>query len=210
LFPLHKIIVSGFIFFLSLNGFAGNPYGAVAGAREAGMADVFTIHTDIWSAFSNQANLAFNKSLSFGFNYENRFGIAELATRSAGVIVPAGRMSFAAVYSCFGYSDFKREMAGLACGMPLSEIIAAGIQIDYFSEKATGEYHNNQSITCEAGIIISTSENVKIAIHLFNPVPNSIRRSDMPAGLKAGIALNLNKEFSAGLDRKSTRLNSSH
>jgi hypothetical protein len=199
LFPLQKIIVSGLVFFLSVNGFAGNPNGRI-GAREAGMANVFTIHTDIWSAFNNQANLAFNKSPGLGFNYENRFGIAELGTRSAGVVFPAGRVSFAAVYSHFGYSDFRREMTGLACGMPLSEIIALGVQIDYFSEKTTGEYHNNQSITCEAGIIISTAENLKIGIHLFNPVPNSIRKTDMPAGLKAGVALNLNKEFSAGFE----------
>jgi hypothetical protein len=200
LFPLQKIIVSGFVLFLSVNGYAGDPYCRITGARETGMANVFNIHTDTWSGFSNQANLAFNESLSFGFNYENRFGIPELGTRSAGAVFPAGRLSIAGAYSYFGFSDFRREMIGLACGMPLSEMIAAGVQIDYFSEKTTGEYDNNQSVTCEAGIIISTSESVKIGLHLFNPVPNSIRRTDMPAGLKAGVALNLNKEFSAGFE----------
>lgn len=200
MFSLQKIIVSGFIFFLSLNGYAGDPYFRTAGAREAGMANVFVINTDIWSGFDNQANLAFTKSLCIGFNYENRFGIAELSTRSAAAVVPFGRGSFAAGYSHFGFSDFRREMIGLAYGMPLSEIIAAGVQIDYFSERTSGEYNNNQSVTCEAGIIISTSENVRIGIHLFNPVPNSLRKTDMPSGLKAGVALNLNKEFSAGFE----------
>ncbi len=91
-------------------------------------------------------------------------------------------------------------MIGVSCGMPLSEIIAAGVQIDYFSEKTSGEYSNNQSVTCEAGIVVSSGDNVRIGIHLFNPVPNSVRKTDMPAALEAGVALNLNKEFSAGFE----------
>jgi hypothetical protein len=186
--------------FLSVNGFAGDPFCRLVGAREAGMAKVFIMKYDMWSGFHNQALLAFNKSRCFGINYENRFSIRELGTRSAGAVIPAGRLSFGAVYSHFGYSEFRRQMIGFACGMALSDIIAAGVQIDYFSERTTSEYNNSQSLTCEAGIIISTSENVKIGVHLFNPVPNSIRKSDMPAGLKAGMAINLNKEFSAGFE----------
>jgi hypothetical protein len=200
LFPLQKIIVSFFVFFLSLNSFAGDPYVIIAGAKEAGMAKVCVMTFDLWSAFHNQAGLAFNKSMNFGFNYENRFSIRELGTSSTGVIIPAGRLTMGAVYSHFGYSEFRRQMVGLACGMPLSNIIAAGVQIDYFSEKTTGEYNNNQSLTCEAGIIMTTTENIKIGIHVFNPVPNSLRKSDMPTGLKAGAAVKLNKEFSAGIE----------
>ncbi len=200
MFSLQKIIVSGFVLFLSTNGFPVDPHFRTTGAREAGMAKAFNMNFDLWSGFHNQAALAFNKSQCFGFNYENRFGIKELGTRSAGAIIPAGRLSFGGHYSHFGYSDFRRQIVGVACGMPLSEMIAAGVQIDYFSERTTGEYHNNQSFTCEAGIIISPSENVKIGIHLFNPIPNSIRKSDMPSEILAGVALNLNKEFSAGFE----------
>jgi hypothetical protein len=200
LFPLQKIIVSIFVLFLSVNGFAGDPYGLMAGAREAGMARVFIMNFDMWSNFHNQAGLAYNKSRYFGFNYENRFSIRELGTRSAAAIIPAGRLSFGTVYSHFGYSDFRRQMIGFACGMPLSDIIAAGVQIDYFSERTTGEYNMSQSLTVETGMIVSTAENVKIGIHLFNPVPNSIRKSDMPTALRTGVALNLNKEFSAGFE----------
>jgi hypothetical protein len=171
----------------------------MGGARQAGMAHVCVMNCDLWSSFHNQAGLAYNKSFSFGFNYENRFSIKELGSRSAGIAIPVGRVSLGAVYSQFGYSDFIRQMVGLACAIPLSDIIAAGVQIDYFSVRTAEEY-TNQMLTCEAGINIRASKNVKIGIHVFNPVPNSIRRSDMLTGLKVGAGLNLNKGLFAGVE----------
>jgi hypothetical protein len=200
LFSLQKIIVSSFVVFLSVKGFAGDPYTLSAGARQTGMAQVCIMNNDFWSSFHNQAGLAFNKTFSFGLNYENRFCIKELGTRSAAMTICEGSVSTGAVYSHFGYSDFRRQMTGLACGMPISKIIAAGVQIDYFSERTTGEYNNNQMLTCEAGIIVTASENVNIGVHVFNPIPNSVRKSDMPTGLNAGAGIHLSKELFAGLE----------
>ena len=81
-----------------------------AGAGEAGMGYVCVMKYGFWSSFHNQALLANNNSFSFGINYENRFSIKELGTRSAGLIIPAGKASLGAVYSHFGYSDFKSEI----------------------------------------------------------------------------------------------------
>jgi hypothetical protein len=164
------------------------------------MAYVCVMNSDLWSSFHNQAGLAFNKSFSFGFNYESRFSIKELGTRSAGLTIPAGKASIGAVYSHFGYSDFKRQMVGIACGLPLTEKIAAGVQIDYFSERTSGEYNNNQLLTCEAGVLVMAAENIKIGIHLFNPVPNSIRKIEMPSGLRIGAGVNLSREVFAGIE----------
>jgi hypothetical protein len=200
LFSLLKIIVSVCVVILSLEAYAGDPLSLKAGARETGMAHVCVINNDLWSSFNNQAALAYNKSSSFGFNYENRFGVSELGTRTAGFVLPAGSVSLGAVYSYFGYSDFRRQMVGIACGMPLSGSIAAGIQIDYFSEKTTGEFNNNQIVTCEAGILVNISEVVRLTIHVFNPVPNSVRKSELSTSLKTGALVSLNKELSAGVE----------
>lgn len=200
MFSLQKIIVSSYVIFLSVKGFAGDPFTLMSGAKQTGMANVCTMNGDLWSSFHNQAGLAFNKSFSFAFNYENRFSIKELGTRTAAITIPAGRVSFGAIYSHFGYSEFRRQMTGLACGIPVSDIITAGIQIDYFSERATGEYNNNQILTCEAGVIISASENLKVGMHVFNPVPNSIRKSDMPTGLRVGAGIDLSKDLFAGIE----------
>jgi hypothetical protein len=197
---LLKISVSLFYIFSSLTASAGNPYRLSAGAGEAGMGFVCVMKNSFWSNFHNQAALAFNSSVSLGFNYENRFSIKELGTSSAAITIPAGKASMAAVYSHFGYPDFKRDLTGLACGLKLTDKLAAGVQVDYYSERSSGEYNNNQSVTFEAGLIITPSDNVKIGIHLFNPVPNSLRKTYMPGRLRIGAGTYLNNTLFAGLE----------
>ena len=197
---LLKISVSVLFIFFSLTASGGDPYRPSAGAGEAGTEYVCIMKNSFWSSFHNQATLAYNTSFSFGFNYENRFNISELGTRSAGVVIPAGKASLAVVYSHFGYTDFKRDMTGLACGMKLSNKISAGIQVDHFSEKASGEYDNNQSVTCEAGLLITPSENTRIGIHIFNPVPNSLRKTSLPMSLRIGAGTYLNKSLFTGVE----------
>jgi hypothetical protein len=200
LYPLHKISVSIIFLLFSVTALAGDPYRISAGAGEAGTGYVCVMKSGFWSSFHNQAMLAFNRSVSTGINYENRFNINELGTRSVGLIIPSGKASLGALYSHFGYSDFVRQSAGLACGMSLNKKIAAGLQIDCFSERTTSEYNSKQAITFEAGMVITPSENVNLGIHLFNPVPNSIRKNYLPSSLRIGAGVNLSRILFAGAE----------
>lgn len=200
MFSLHKISV---LLLLSINSFVASAqpyYRPAAGARETGMAQASVVHKGFWSSFHNQALLSGFGTVSAGFNYENRFGIKELGTRSAALIIPAGFASLGAIYSGFGYPDFKREMIGIGCGLPITEKISAGIQIDYLSERTAGEYLNNKFITCEAGLIITASNDLIFGFHIFNPVPNSLREFDMPAGIRAGLGTKLNSSLFAAAE----------
>jgi len=185
---------------LPLSASGGNPFHFSAGAGETGMGSACIARPGFWSSFSNQALLAFNNNLSAGINYQNRFNISELGTRTAGIIIPAGTTSMGIIYSHFGYREFRREMTGAACGLTLSEKISAGVQIDYFSEKASGEYENHHSLTFETGIVINASENISVGIHMFNPVPNSLRKVDMPSSLTAGAGIELSRVLYAGAE----------
>jgi hypothetical protein len=200
LFSLQKISVSLFIAFLSFSASAGDPYFLPAGARQAGMSYTCVMKNEFWSLFHNQAGFALNHSPAFGFNYENRFGIKELSTRSAAIVIPAGNAGIGALYSYFGYPDFRRQMAGIACGLSLSEKISAGIQIDYFSEKTYGEYNDYNMLTFETGLLIRASENTMMGIHIFNPVPNSIRKTDMITALRIGAGTKLNRDLFTGIE----------
>jgi hypothetical protein len=197
---LLKISVSVLFILSTSNASGGDPYRSPAGAAEAGMAYVCITKTGFWSSFHNQANLGFNKSFSFGFNYENRFNISELATRSAGLIIPAGKASLGVVYSHFGYSDFKRDITGLACGLKLSNKLSAGIQTDYYSIRVSGEYRNIQIITYEAGLVLLPAENTQFGIHLFNLLPGSLKNKSLPTSLRIGAGTYLNKSVFAGIE----------
>jgi hypothetical protein len=197
---LLKISVSALFIFSTLTAYGGDPYRISAGAGEAGAGFVCIMKNGFWSSFHNQALLPFNNSFSAGFNYENRFGIKELATRTAGLSLPAGKASIGGIYSHFGYSDFYRDMTGLACGLKLSGKMSAGVQLDYFSEKASGEYSHTEFLTCEAGLVITASEKTRIGFHVFNPVPNSIRKNSLPSTLRIGAGTNLSKLLFAGAE----------
>jgi hypothetical protein len=197
---LLKISVS-VLFILSTSTASGiDSYRSPAGAAEAGMAYVCIMKTGFWSSFHNQANLGFNKSFSIGFNYENRFNIGELATRSAGLIIPAGKTSLAATYSHFGYSEFKRDFTGLACGMKLSEKISAGVQADYYSIRTSGEYNNHQAITYEAGVVVLPTESIQIGVHFINLLPGSLKNKLLPTSLRVGAGTRLNKSVFTGIE----------
>ena len=200
LFSLHKIIVSLLFVFLSSSAIRSNPFTIRAGAGERGTGLACIMRSGFWSSFSNQSLLANNRSFSAGMNYENRFGIPELGTCTAAVIYPAGKSSIGIIYSHFGYPEFRRNMGGISCGMSLSGNISAGVQVDYFSENLPGEYDNIRVLTFEAGAVFDLSEKVTAAIHLFNPVPNSIRRSTVPSTLTAGAGIDLSKTLFAGAE----------
>jgi hypothetical protein len=197
---LLKISVSFILTFFSLVTSKGEIHLFPAGAAEAGMGNACVMKPGFWSSFQNQANLGYNNSFGCGLNYEDRFRISELGTRSIAITVPAGKASIGALYSHFGYTDYKREMTGLACGIKLSEKISAGVQTDYFSEKLSGEYNNIQSLTFETGLIFLPSENTRIGIHLFNPIPNSLRKTYLPATLRIGAGTELNKLLFLGIE----------
>jgi len=197
LFSLHKISVSVLFFCLFSSATGSDPYPLNTGAAEAGMSFSCVTKTGFWSSFHNQALLPSNSSFSFGINYENRFGISELATRSAGLIIPAGRACLGAVYSNFGYKDFMRHTAGLACGLTISGKISAGIQTGFIAEKTPGEYLERRSLTYEAGILISASEKITLGLHIFNPFPNSLRKIYLPSSLQAGAGIYLNRSLLA-------------
>jgi hypothetical protein len=198
---LHKIpVVLVYCFLFSTTTYGGDPWRLSAGAGEAGTGYVCVMKSSFWSSFHNQASLAFQPSFSAGFNYESRFAVKELGTRTAGIVIPSGKASFGAVYSYFGYPDFKREMAGISCGLKLSEKLAAGVQADYFGEKTYGEYANTGILTCEAGLIWLPSEDVRIGVHVFNPLPASLNKAGLPLRVRTGAGISLGKNLFAGTE----------
>jgi len=197
---LLKISVSLLTVLISSTTSAGVLYRSTAGAGEAGIGYTSVMKDGFWSSFHNPAFLGTSSSLSFGLNYQDRFGIKELADRSLAVIVPAGNSSVGIIYSHFGYSDFKRDKTGLASGIKLSERMLAGIQIDYFSERLIGDYKNTQYLSFETGLLIHLSGNIQLGILLCNPVPNSLRKKTMPATLRVGTSVFLNRELFAGIE----------
>lgn len=156
--------------------------------------------TGFWPSFQNQALLGVNRSFSAGISYNNRFNISELGTRTAGMLIPAGKSTLGIIYSNSGYKHFHRETAGLSCGITLSELVSAGVQIDYYSEKTSLEYGRRNILTFQAGLILIPKDNLSIGIHIYNPVPDFLRRSFLPTALRVGAGVRLTQGLFAGTE----------
>lgn len=200
LFSLQKIPVSICIAFFTVTATAGDPYYMPAGASQSGMGYISVTKTGFWPSFHNQALLFLNQSPAAGFCYENRFGIPEMGTCSAGIIIPAGKATLSSGYSRFGYADFRRNMTSLGCGLQLSEKILSGIQIDYLSEKTYGEYNDIHLLTFETGILVKAGEEIRIGVHLYNPVPGRLRKNDLLSAITAGIGGNISPNLYTGAE----------
>jgi hypothetical protein len=200
LFSLLKLSVPVCFAFLPVTLLGADYHFMPAGAPQAGMAYVSVMKHDFWSAFHNQAALSFSRKPSFGSNYENRFGLPELSTCSAGLILPVPRATLGLIYSRFGYRDFRRDMAGIGCGLSLSHSVSAGIQIDCFTEKSYGDYASWYSVTFEGGLSVLLNEKTVLAFHFFNPVPGRFRQREMVSSLSTGIGIMPGKGLFAGVE----------
>jgi hypothetical protein len=200
LISLRIISVSFFLIISVLTADAGDPWRISAGAGEAGTAFSCISQNTFWSGFHNQAILADINAISAGINYENRFGMKELSVKSAAVIIPTGRAVIGGMYSNFGFSGFTRHSGILACGMKLSEKISAGTQIDFFSENTPLDYSKSNIMTFEAGLLMKPKENLRIGIHVFNPVRSMTGRLELPSRITLGAGMLLGNSLFAGAE----------
>ncbi|MBO7523798.1 MAG: hypothetical protein J6T30_08105 [Bacteroidales bacterium] len=174
---------------------AETPYLFGHSAIGNGMGKTGLTYPGISQAFNNQALLSDIKKLSFAANYESRFNLKELATKTLSIAIPAGNVTLGTKYSHFGYSDYSRSFVGLAAGIKLSKDFSAGVEIDYINEHSFDEYNDNHAITFEIGMLAHLTSNTDIGFHLFNPLPNALREKDIPIVMEVGIGHHLSSSL---------------
>lgn len=142
------------------------------GSRSSGVANASLLLTDnVYAPFTNQAGLAsFNKFAACAFTH-NKFLIKELATHGAAVIVPGGKNgAFSGSILYHGYSYFNQTKAAIGYGKKLSDVISAGIQIDYISTSIAEDYGSKSAFTFELGFIAKITQSLTAGAHIFNPI----------------------------------------
>jgi hypothetical protein len=149
------------------NIFAAND-NYLSGARFSAMANIGVMCSDLWSVSHNQAGLGFYNNLAVGLHHENRFAVAEFSLNSAAFILPTRTGTFGLSFSCFGYSSYHENKAGLAFGKSLNKWFSAGIQFDYLNTYVADETGNLNSMAIEAGIIAKPAKDLSIGVHIYN------------------------------------------
>ncbi len=179
------------IIFLNNNSLAGNE-PAVAGGRAAGLGGATVAYADLWSAFNNQAGLAYLTKFSAGFFNETPFLMNELSTRGIAVAMPVQKLGvFALSINYFGYNLYNEKKIGLAYAKSFGDKISAGIQFDYLGTSISEGYGSNSAFTIEAGFRAELLPKFYLGAHIFNPTRAKLADYDeekIPTLLNIGLA----------------------
>ena len=140
------------------------------GARSAGMGRVSVAMTGFWGIQNNPAGIALTDKYSVGINYESRFALNELSTKSIAIIAPLNFGVLGLSFNHFGYSAYSEMKLGLVYSRSFSKYFRIGIQLDYLSTNIGDNYGKKNNVTFEIGIQSDITENITLGAYAFNPI----------------------------------------
>jgi hypothetical protein len=162
------LFVSGFALFSK----AGNEDFPI-GARSSAMGNASVSLSDVWSAHHNQAGLGFERNVSAGVYYENRFLLKELSVKGAVVAVPVKGGTFGLCVTSFGYSLYNENKYSLSFAKAFGDKLSAGIALDYLTTKIAAtdasSAANKGVPVAEVGIQAKPMKGLTFGAHVFNP-----------------------------------------
>jgi len=165
---MRRILLSFCFLLISFHAlFAADNYPA--GARSIGLANSSVTIADCWSAFHNQAALAWMDQIGVGASYDNRFTIANLSTKGFVFALPLKAGTFAVSGDVFGYSQYNEKKAGIAFAKKLGSKFSAGVQLDYLNTFINDDnYGSHTAFAVEAGLLAEPLKNFRIGFHVYN------------------------------------------
>jgi hypothetical protein len=166
------------------------------GARGWAMGGASVANIDAFSAFNNQAAMAFLPKLTLGFYADNRFGIADLGAQAFALALPTRSATLALSYQHFGMPNYSDQKIGIAVAKQFGEKIAFGIQLDYFANTLITQ--KSRAVSFEAAMLAKLTEKTQLGIQIYNPIQtqnaeptNNFQR---PTTFRVGVAHQLNKK----------------
>jgi len=183
-------ILSCFIFLVSNCAYAAGDH-VVIGGREAALGSTSITQSDEWSAFNNQAGLAWCRQFSAGIYFENRYLLKDLSQKALAITLPAGKGAFGVSIRHFGFALYSEMNAGLAYGMRLSKNFSAGVQVNYLRLHVSDGFKDNHIFSCEIGLQFRAGEHLWLGLHVTNPVPvklSSLTQERLPTLMRFGLS----------------------
>jgi hypothetical protein len=163
---------------------AGEPLFIPHGAAEAGMAFAVTATPGHWSCFNNQALMTSASGVSVSAAIETRFMMPALSSKGLSAVIAKRRVPLGIITVHYGNADYYRIMTGLGSAVSLSGRVSLGVQADYITEKASGDYRDVSHLTFETGMTCALSSTVTLGVHIFNPLT---ALNSLPSSIDAGM-----------------------
>ncbi|HWR74803.1 MAG TPA: hypothetical protein VN276_04155 [Bacteroidales bacterium] len=163
---------------------AGEPVYVPHGAAEMGVSFASSASSGHWSCFHNQALLTSRPATSAALALETRFMMAPLSSKAVSVILAGKTLPLGLIITHYGNSDYYRIFTGAGSAVTLAKGVSLGVQVDYITEKSTGDYRDLSHLTFETGITVSLSSSLTLGIHIFNPLASV---NTLPSSINMGL-----------------------
>jgi len=139
------------------------------------IANLNVADTRNWSAFSNPSNISYLKNSGFGFQYENRFLLNELSTKSIFTNLPTKIVDMAFSASYFGYNQYNEILLGIGFSRNFSDKFSLGVQFNYSATYFGPEIRYLGVLFPQMGLNIKLSPKFHLGFSTFNPFQQNIK-----------------------------------
>jgi len=131
--------------------------------------------THSWSAFNNPAMLGYTDKPEFAIQFENRYLLTELSTKSIQFALPTGLLNTGVSFSHFGYSLYHEMLFGVGFARNFSDKFAMGVQFNYYTAffNASNSYHG--AFLPKICLSVWFSQAFSSGFNTFNPFQSNIQ-----------------------------------
>jgi len=163
------------------------------GAREVSLGNASVAIISPFSAFHNQAALAWVKKITVAIDYRQPYLIEGFASAALAFVIPTPVSNFAISLQQKGFPGYHESRFGCSMARTLGKRVSAGIQFNYFMIDFPEQGNSRGAFLIEFGVLFQTTNQLTIGFHIFNPSRASIEslnfKSNLPVSATAGIAL---------------------
>jgi hypothetical protein len=130
--------------------------------------------TRSWTAFNNPAMLGYVDKPECGLQYENRYLLSQLSTKSIQLAVPSGLINTGISFSYFGYSLYNEMIIGLGFARNFSDKFAMGVQFNYYTAYFSASNSYRGTLLSQIGLSVHLSSDFSLGFNTFNPFQTNI------------------------------------
>jgi hypothetical protein len=128
-----------------------------------------------WMAFQNPAMLGYVENLEIGTQFENRYLISELSTKSFQLAIPTKLLNAGLSFSHFGYSLYHEMMLGVGFARNFSNKFSIGLNFNYYTAFFVASNSYRGAFLPQVGLSTKLSPNFSLGFHAFNPFQTNIQ-----------------------------------
>ena len=168
-------------------------------ASSISIAQTSVSDTHNWTAFNNPAILGYADKPEAGLQFENRYFISQLSTKTVQFELPSKFVNTGLSFSHFGYSLYHEMIIGAGFARSFSDKFSLGVQFNYYMAYFNASNSYRGALLPQVGLSVKLSPSFNIGFNMFNPFQTNIETEYVTKRLASVFSLGSEYLFSPEL-----------